>query len=69
MEKLVKVLKRWTSGKKVKGLMTPSIEIIDELFDILNGFRTVTIYREVTFVLKYCGIPYREVGMFFIVET
>lgn len=67
MQKLVKVLKKWTKGKAVKGLRTPSLETIDELFRILNGLQTATINLDVTFVLKYCEIPYRVEGFYWVI--
>ena len=63
MKRLKFYLNMWQDGETVKGLRTPPLHVINELYDIYAGIQKTTICFDVFYILKVCGIKVKKSGI------
>lgn len=66
-EKLKKLLDAWADGIKIRGIKTPPLETVQELFDIYYGNEKQTINSSVIEILNKCGITVEPNGIGWVV--
>ena len=66
-KKLKNLLDAWTEGIKIRGIKTPPLETMQELFNIYYGNQKETINSSVIEILNKCGITVEPNGIGWII--
>ena len=66
-KKLKNLLDAWTEGIKIRGIKTPPLETMQELFNIYYGNQKETINSSVIEILNKCRITVKPNGIGWII--